>query len=131
MKREALFAWLRKYRSVSVAFSGGVDSSVLWAAAVRAVGAQNVWALTACSATFPQVQRQALTTLISSWGMRHVWVPTLEMEDADFQRNDRRRCYYCKRILFRELRCVAENLGTAVLVEGSNADDALAYRPGA
>ena len=131
MRLEAFQNWLSQFSSVAVAFSGGVDSSVLLAAAVRAVGAENVVALTVVAETVPEVERQEAARVAQTLGVKHQFVTASPMGNPEFLRNDRLRCYYCKRVLFGELLKVTQALGVAVLLEGSNADDARAYRPGA
>jgi uncharacterized protein len=113
-----------------VAFSGGVDSTFLLAAAVRALGPENVIAATAVSATLTDDEKAAALELSRSLGVEHVFLETDEFEHAIFTANDPLRCYHCKKIRFQALVDRAAARGFRWIVEGSNADDADDYRPG-
>ena len=131
MQADKLQAYLRTFSNVAIAFSGGVDSALLLAESVQALGTENVLALTAVSPTLAQTERAEVERQAAEMGVPHRWVPTQELEDADFCRNDARRCYYCKRLLFQELQRQTAALGMEILLEGSNADDDPTERPGA
>jgi pyridinium-3,5-biscarboxylic acid mononucleotide sulfurtransferase len=113
-----------------VAFSGGADSSLVLAAAVRALGAEHVVAVTATSPTYLDEELAAARALAASLGVEHVVVATHEFDDARFVANSRERCYYCKAGLLDALAEVATAHGGAVLVDGANADDVGDHRPG-
>jgi len=115
--------------TVAVAFSGGVDSSFLAAAALRALG-DNAVAVTAYSETLPESERQEAITIAREIGIRHVLLHISELNSADFVANTPDRCYYCKKERFDVLKLWAENEKIAWVLEGSNADDKLDYRPG-
>jgi len=122
-----------------IAFSGGVDSAVVAAAAVRAdrlrqlppdsPGGRSV-AVTAISAAVPQVQRSIAQRVASELAIEHVLVSTAELSRDDYARNDTRRCYFCKQTLYQALHQVADQRRLAVIVSGTNADDLGDYRPG-
>lgn len=112
-----------------VAFSGGVDSSLLLAAAVDALGA-NVLAVTACSPTYPEHERQAAVALAQTLGARHVLIDSHELDDVTFRANPANRCYHCKRELFGELRAIAARAGIPTILDGANDDDRADFRPG-
>ncbi len=116
---------------VVVAFSGGVDSTFLLAAAVRALGAENVVAATAISATLAEEEKAEAVALGKALGVEHALLETDEFEDPAFTANDPLRCYYCKKIRFQSLVNWAAERGSHWIVEGSNVDDAGDYRPGA
>jgi uncharacterized protein len=117
--------------SVAVAFSGGADSAFLLAAAVRALGAENVLAVTAVSASLAPGEREQAGELTVRLGVRHVTPATAEMEREGYRANDGDRCYFCKAELLDVLGPVAREHGLAHVATGTNADDALAgFRPG-
>ncbi len=114
----------------AVAFSGGVDSTFLLAAAVRALGREHVLAVTAVSATLTDVEKSEALALGRKLGVEHALLETDEFEHSDFTANDPLRCYHCKKIRFQALVDWAAARGFRWIVEGSNADDADDYRPG-
>ena len=120
---------LRRYASAIVAFSGGVDSAVLLAAAARVVEGKLV-AVTADSASLPRRELTAASAFAASIGVEHRIVLTSELENTDYSRNDRGRCYFCKKTLFTECEDLARAEGVEVLMYGFNADDAGDFRPG-
>jgi len=128
-KYQRLLSELRALDGVVVAFSGGVDSTFLLAAASRALG-ERVLAVTGESASVPERELAEAVELAARIGARHRVVPTRELDDPGYRPNPPDRCYHCKRLLFGQLREVADLEGLAVVVEGSNADDCGDYRPG-
>ena len=115
---------------VVVAFSGGVDSTFLLAAAVRALGAENVIAATAVSATLTDEEKAEALELGKAIGVEHALLETDEFNDPAFTANDPLRCYHCKKIRFQALVDWAAARGFSWIVEGSNLDDSGDYRPG-
>lgn len=128
-KHARLEAVLRDLRGAVVAFSGGVDSAYLLAAASDALGERCV-AATAVSASLPQDELAAAERIAASLGVRHLRVETREFEDERYLRNDANRCFFCKHALFTELARIAREVGLPVVIYGANADDAGDYRPG-
>jgi uncharacterized protein len=127
----ALADHLQRLGSVMVAFSGGADSAFLLAAAVRAVGADNVVAATAISPSLPAAERRDAEAFAAGLGVRHVTPLTDELASAGYRANAGDRCWFCKAELLDVLRPVAESLGLPYVATGTNADDALAgFRPG-
>ncbi len=121
---------LQALEKVVVAFSGGVDSTFLLAAAVRALGAENVIAATAVSATLTDDEKVEALELGKALGVEHALLETDEFEAPSFTANDPLRCYYCKKIRFVSLVDWAAARGIRWIVEGSNLDDSGDYRPG-
>jgi uncharacterized protein len=113
-----------------VAFSGGVDSSLVLAAAVRALGTDRVAAVTAISPTYLDEELATARSLAVGLGVEHLAVQTSEIDDPRFVENSRERCYWCKAGMLDELARVAAARGGATLVDGANADDAGDHRPG-
>jgi pyridinium-3,5-biscarboxylic acid mononucleotide sulfurtransferase len=116
--------------SACVAFSGGVDSSlVLWAAA-ETLGREHVVAFTAVSETYLDEELDTARRLAAGLGVDHVVVRTGELGDPRFAANSRERCYHCKAHLVAQMRAVAAGRGCAALLDGANRDDLGDHRPG-
>ncbi len=98
----ALVAWFQADQHYVVALSGGVDSAVVAKAA--SLSTAKVTAATACSPSLASRELADAERLATSIGLPHVCVHTQELQDANYQRNDARRCYYCKSQLFHALR---------------------------
>jgi uncharacterized protein len=127
---ERLLAQFDGVTRACVAFSGGVDSSLVLAAAARALGRDHVVAVTATSPTYLDEELAAATALAAGLGVEHVVVETHEFDDPRFVENSRERCYHCKSGMIDALAGVAAAHGGAALVDGANADDAGDHRPG-
>ncbi len=127
----ALADQLSALPGVLVAFSGGVDSGVVLAAAVRVLGPDRVVAATAVSAALPAVERTGAEAFAASLGVRHELPRTDELSREGYRANAGDRCAYCKTELVDVLTPLAARLGIADVVTGTNADDVRAgFRPG-
>jgi uncharacterized protein len=116
---------------VLVAFSGGVDSGVVLAAAVRALNADLVVAATAVSPSLPASEREGAAAFGASLGVRHEFPRTDELSREGYRANAGDRCAFCKTELVDVLTPLAARLGIADVVTGTNADDVTAgFRPG-
>jgi uncharacterized protein len=115
---------------VLVAFSGGVDSSLLLKVAQDTLGNRNVLAVTALSPLYPERELQGVKKLIQALGARHRLIHSNELEIPGFSKNPPNRCYYCKSKLFGELLDLAKEETIPVVVEGSTLDDDQDHRPG-
>ena len=129
-KYQALQRMIADAGPAVVAFSGGVDSTLLLRVARDVLGPDRVLAATATSPSFPAHERNEAAELAQSLGVRHAVLATDEMNNSQFVSNSPQRCYFCKQELFTRLRTLAEQAGLRAVLEASNADDESDYRPG-
>lgn len=127
-KLKKLKKLLKGYPGTVVAFSGGVDSSLLLAVA-QEVLMEKVLAVTAVSKIHPAAETQAAKIFARALGCEHRIIRTHELDDKRFVQNTLARCYHCKRGLFSKIKKIAMRCGYAV-IEGSNTTDLQDYRPG-
>ncbi len=145
-KRDHLLALLRDMGRVAVAYSGGIDSTVVAKAAHGALGDQAV-AITADSPSVPRAEIELAKSIAERIGIRHRLVPTDEFANPDYAKNDGSRCYFCKDELYRQIESLLPRLEREfpltpnpsppegrgekiVICSGANLDDLGDYRPG-
>ncbi len=128
-KRDYLLAVLRDLGGAAVAFSGGIDSTVVAKAAFLALGNRAV-AVTADSASVARTELDDARRLAALIGIRHVVVRTDEFSNPAYLKNDGARCYHCKTELYTTVERLLPELGVPFMVSGANLDDLGDYRPG-
>ncbi len=128
-KFHALETLLRSYESAAVAFSGGVDSTFLLAAAHAVLG-ERVIAVTAESAFFPRREQSDAADFCRNRGIRQIVFHADVLDDTNIIQNPPNRCYLCKRLIFSQIQQIAAQNGISCIAEGSNLDDLGDYRPG-
>ena len=129
-KREAAVEDLRSFEGVLVAFSGGVDSSVVAALAHEALGDEAV-ACTAKSETLPAAELEDAARVADEIGVRHEVVSFSELDSEAFVENDDERCYHCRSMRLGRMFDRARELGIETVCDGTNASDQGAgHRPG-
>ncbi|HUF88856.1 MAG TPA: ATP-dependent sacrificial sulfur transferase LarE [Gemmatimonadota bacterium] len=129
-KERRLESILRDAGSVLLGYSGGVDSTLLLRKSLDVLGAANVLAVTAASATYDADEVDEATRLAGALGAAHERVQSTELEDEGFLLNPPERCYYCKADLYGDLKELASTRGFRAVIDGSHAEDALDFRPG-
>jgi uncharacterized protein len=128
-KRDRLLAIMKSLGRVAVAFSGGIDSTVVVKAAQLARGERAV-AVTADSPSVPRAEIAEAQELARRIGVTHYVIRTTEFADADYVRNDGARCYFCKDELYTRIEEMLPELHADVICSGANLDDQGDYRPG-
>ena len=115
-----------------VAFSGGVDSTMLLAAAVEALGKERTLAVTAVSPSFPRAEKSESVRLARELEVKQVFLRTRELDLPDYKENGPDRCYHCKAEFFRQIHHEVERgvLPDWPVLHGETADDRGDYRPG-
>lgn len=125
-----LLSHLRGLKQAAVAFSGGVDSTLLVKAAGEALGAGNTLAVIVNSACIPKREIAEANRLAREMNVEIINIELDLLQDEDFRRNDKNRCYHCKKRIFDEIKRAARSRGFTNIIEGSNAGDTTDYRPG-
>jgi uncharacterized protein len=128
-KHEEALGILRSFGGAVVAFSGGVDSTLLLRLAREALG-DRCLALTAVSPSFPERELRDARDLVRELGVRHEEASTHEMDRGDYAKNPVNRCYFCKSELFDFCFAASARSGLPVVVYGATRDDEGDHRPG-
>ncbi|MFT7654527.1 MAG: hypothetical protein ACI9UU_003647, partial [Candidatus Azotimanducaceae bacterium] len=128
-KYEALTANLGQYSSVIVAFSGGVDSSLVAFVAGQVLG-ERALAVTSASASLKRADLLLAKELASEWGIQHKVIVTDELANPNYRSNPANRCFYCKSSLYTFLDELSTQQHVEVVLNGTNTDDLGDHRPG-
>jgi uncharacterized protein len=128
-KLDAMRAAIRGVGSALIAFSGGVDSTLVLRIAREELGDRAV-ALTALSAAVPEQERREAVELAARIGVRHECVASHELENPSYAQNPTNRCYFCKTELYTLCESKRSEWGLAAILDGFNADDFKDHRPG-
>jgi uncharacterized protein len=115
--------------SVIVAYSGGVDSTLLLKIAHVVLGERAI-AITAVSASMPRSELEAACRVAEAIGTRHVQLESHELDDQRYLHNPVNRCYYCKQDVYSQMVDYAQEHGFQFILDGTNADDTGDHRPG-
>jgi uncharacterized protein len=129
-KEKKLEDIIKRYKSAVVAYSGGVDSTLLLFLTFKYLEKDNVLALIADSETYPEREKREAIQFCKDYDINYEILYTEELKDERFAKNPIDRCYYCKIHLFSSAKKIKEKKGFDVIFEGSNADDIMDYRPG-
>lgn len=128
-KLKKLQSKIRASESAVIAFSGGVDSSLMCAVSQEVLGNRAV-AVTAVSQTYPPGELKAAKTIAKKIGIKLIVIKTDELKNPNFSANPSERCYYCKRELLQRLDDIRERRGFRHIFDGTNVDDRSDFRPG-
>ena len=120
---------INRYDSAVVAFSGGIDSSLVAYVAGEVLG-NNALAVTSGSASLKRSDLQLAETLGKDWILSHEIIVTDELSKPDYRRNPVDRCFHCKTSLYTSLDIICKERGIDVIFNGTNLDDLGDHRPG-
>ncbi len=121
--------WFEPFEGVVVAYSGGIDSTLVATMASRALG-ERALAVTAVSASLAPGEAEGARDLAAQLGIRHRMVRTREVERPEYLANGLDRCYHCKTELYDVLATIAADAAANTVASGANVDDLGDYRPG-
>jgi len=128
-KKKKLISYLAEFRTLGVAFSGGVDSSFLLSAAHEVLN-ENLLAITSVSPVHPAREIKSASKFAKQLGVKHITLNTQELNSPEFLGNTKQRCYICKKIIISDFIRTASEMGVRNVAHGANLDDLDDFRPG-
>lgn len=128
-KYNVLIEFLKEKKKICIAFSGGVDSTFLLKVAKEALD-KNVLAITVVSSMNPEREVKESIEFCKEIGVKHILIEADEYNIPEFVANNKERCYFCKKAIFKKIKEKAKNQGYNIVADGSNVDDDSDYRPG-
>jgi len=128
-KYQDLLNWFSNKNSVLISLSGGVDSALVAYAAFEKIGKHAI-AVTADYKTLAQDELDSAKKIVHEIGIKHMIISYDELDNENFVKNDKNRCFYCRDELSEKLLILSKQLGTEVIVDGTHTDDLGDYRPG-
>ena len=128
-KHEELKRVIKRYSSAVIAFSGGIDSSLVAFVAAEVLGSKAL-AVTSGSASLKRSDLNLAETLGSAWGINHEVIVTDELSKPDYRSNPVNRCFHCKTSLYSSLAEICKGKNIEVILNGTNTDDLGDHRPG-
>lgn len=129
-KLDILQKQILNLKKTVIAFSGGVDSTLLLKIVKDTLPSDNIIAVTSFSVLHPEFELDQTERITSEFGIKHIKIKPDLMNDKNITANTPDRCYYCKKKLFTEILKVANDNNIKYIMEGSNADDIFDFRPG-
>lgn len=119
---------LKSYGRVAIAYSGGCDSHFLWNVAIQTLGKENVLAVLCIGAMMSDEEKDFARELLKGYWYQEIPIDVLKI--PQFQQNNRKRCYFCKKTMMTQVIEVAKSYHIDYVLDGKNRDDEGAYRPG-
>ena len=128
-KLKNVITQLSKMKKVIIAYSGGVDSSLLIKIAYNLLKDDAI-AVTIASPMHPEWERRQAERIAKEIGIQHILISIKENELKEIFQNNKDRCYHCKRLIYSKIQEIADEKNIQYVLDGSNADDLYDYRPG-
>ena len=128
-KLDLLYNYIDKFDKVAIAYSGGIDSTFLGAAAKNVLG-KNVYLVTTCSYSLSKQELKEAANIAEELNLPHILLDSTEFECPNFIKNDHLRCYYCKKNKLLTIKEWTDKEHIPIIFEGTHKDDETDHRPG-